>query len=299
VETGAILAVIFLSAAALLALFLTLLGRRRLTRGEADWEELLADTGYLYDRTQGIFYSAINAWQRNHGYSRLYDEAAAPMSLIFDCEPIYFTYGGKNWLIELWKGQYGMTTGCEVGVYNTEDPEQYFSGVFNYTLYDCAGDADCLPMSLTLIKNGRTLFYRSGVHWWLTGFVLGEFSEPSELIMEVTIALKDKEMLRAFTGSLRKLGYTNREVRISGNKVGIIFSSPHSEQPYTRTELISRLSQMKNKYLCDRYREATGGSTNIDEAIEALRQKAPDLFELIADVGRPPRFFTDTVAGAR
>ena len=39
------------------------------------------------------------------------------MGMIIDCEPVRFYYGGKKWLIELWKGQYGMTTGCEIGVY--------------------------------------------------------------------------------------------------------------------------------------------------------------------------------------
>ena len=34
-------------------------------------------------------------------------------SAIIDCEPIYFSYGGKRWLIELWKGQYALTTGAE------------------------------------------------------------------------------------------------------------------------------------------------------------------------------------------
>ena len=298
-ETGVILALIFiLAATAFFASYLNVMRRRRQTRVEADWEEILADSGYIYDRKQNIFYSAIDAWQRNYGYSKLYDEAAAPMSLIIDCEPIYFNYGGKNWLIELWKGQYGMTTGCEVGVYNTEGPVQYFPNGFNYTLDNCASEPDHLQMSLTLYKNGRSLFSRSGVHWWLTGFVLGEFSEPSELVMELTISLKDREMLMAFTNSLRGLGYTNREVRVSGNNVGILFSTPHSEQPNTRTELISRLSQMKNKYLCERYQEVTEGAENIDEAIEAVRQKAPELFKLIGNIGRPASLFKDTGAMA-
>jgi len=295
VESGAIWAIVFISAAALLAIPLIIIRRRRLTDGGGtDWEEMLADTGYLYDSGQNIFYSKMDAWQRSFGYSRLYDEAAAPMSLIFDCEPIYFEYGGKSWLIELWKGQYGMATGCEVGVYNTDSPEQYFNEVFNYTFYECASDADRLPMSLALVKNGRSLFYRNDVHWWLTGFVLGEFSEPSELIMEVAITLKDEEMLMAFTDSLRGMGYTDEEVGVYRNSVRILFTKPHSAQPYTRTELISRIAQVKNKYLCDRYHEATGGATNMNEAIEALRQKAPDLYELITDIGRPARFFTDT-----
>ena len=80
-------------------------------------EEIIHNLGYGYDKWQDIFYSKLNGWQRDMGYCRLYDEVAAPMSMIIDCEPIYFEYDNKKWLIEFWKGQYGMTTGCEVGVY--------------------------------------------------------------------------------------------------------------------------------------------------------------------------------------
>lgn len=81
--------------------------------------EFIEPYGYAYDSHQDIFYTKIDAWQREMGYSRLYDEAAAPSSMIIDCEPIYFEYDNKRWLIEFWKGQYGMTTGFEIGVYHT------------------------------------------------------------------------------------------------------------------------------------------------------------------------------------
>jgi len=45
----------------------------------------------------------------------LYDEAAAPLGMIVDCEPIHFEYKGKRWLIQFWKGQYDLPTGAEVG----------------------------------------------------------------------------------------------------------------------------------------------------------------------------------------
>ena len=66
-------------------------------------DEILNNLGYSYDYFQDIFYSDINAWQREMGYTRLYDEAAAPMSMIIDCEPIYFEYDNRQWLVEFWK----------------------------------------------------------------------------------------------------------------------------------------------------------------------------------------------------
>jgi Domain of unknown function (DUF4474) len=35
------------------------------------------------------------------------------------CVAVYLPVAkGKTWMIELWKGQYGLMTGCEIGVYN-------------------------------------------------------------------------------------------------------------------------------------------------------------------------------------
>jgi hypothetical protein len=59
----------------------------------------------------------MDALQRNFGYAYGYDFAALGMSFILDCEPIFFDYDGKHWMIELWKGQYGLESGCEIGVY--------------------------------------------------------------------------------------------------------------------------------------------------------------------------------------
>ena len=52
--------------------------------------QFLEPYGYSYNPGDDLFYSNIDAWQRQMGYSRLYDESAAPMSMIIDCEPIYF-----------------------------------------------------------------------------------------------------------------------------------------------------------------------------------------------------------------
>ena len=63
-------------------------------------DEVLSNAGYSYDHAQDIFYSRKDAWQKGFGYSQIYDEAAAPMGMIIDCEPVRFYYGGKKWLLE-------------------------------------------------------------------------------------------------------------------------------------------------------------------------------------------------------
>ena len=80
--------------------------------------------GFRYDPDQDIIYSKFDAWQRATGFCHMYDEAApATISAVIDCEPIRFLSGGKQWMIELWKGQYGIETGAEIGVYNLAPPK--------------------------------------------------------------------------------------------------------------------------------------------------------------------------------
>lgn len=249
-------------------------------------EEAIRKAGYLYDPEQDIFYSFLDAWQRDMGYCRLYDEAAAPMGMIIDCEPIYFNYDNKRWLIEFWKGQYDMTTGCEIGVYYTDGPDLNIPGVFNGTFYYCADDSDMLTMSCVLKKNGRILFAREDKHWWLTGFKLGEFSEPSELTMDFSITVKDQTMLNVFVKGLVRAGYSEDDIIYDGDTVHLTFDKTHTEQPYTRTPETDRIIQKKNKLLCDTYQEITEPFVTFQDKINAFKEKAPDMYEEILKIGK-------------
>jgi hypothetical protein len=92
----------------------------------------------------------------------------------------------KTWMIELWKGQYGLETGCEIGVYNrTIGSTSFVYRILDATVgqrpgdtnpshnlfFDCASDSELLLMSSTLYRNGQKVFSRGPEkHWWLTGF---------------------------------------------------------------------------------------------------------------------------------
>lgn len=252
--------------------------------------ELIDNLGYVYDGSNDTFYTDINAWQRNMGYCRLYDEAAAPMSMIIDCEPIYFEYDNRRWLIEFWKGQYGMTTGCEIGVYSTEGPDVQ-TDYFNGTFYECAGDEDLLRMSFVLKKNGEKLFSRKDVHWWITGFKLGEFSEPEELVVELKITLKDSVMLNEFLKGLKNAGYEDEEIVVINNSVMLVFHKPKTEQPFTRNELTDYIMQANNSNLCEQFNEITKDYTNSMDKIMYLKESSPELFEKFFNLGRKGETF--------
>jgi hypothetical protein len=254
-------------------------------------DESLEVAGYAYDPTQDIFFSILNPWQRTFGYCYLYDEAAAPMGMIIDCEPIYFEYEGKKWLIEFWKGQYDLTTGCEVGVYTSEGPDLNIPGIFNGTFYECASFKDLLQISYSLKKNGKRLFIRKGRHWWLTGFRLGEFSEPAELTMYINITLKDRNMRNVFVKGLKNAGYLDNEIAVFRNSVSLIFKKPRTPQPHTRTKATDAIIQRKNKLLCEQYQEITQGYPTIKDKLKAIQEKAPDFYVHITRLGKPIQLF--------
>lgn len=159
-------------------------------------EELLEPFGFCYLLSQDIFSSRMDAWQRNFGYCAFYDRSAPRFHLIYDCLPVYFDYKGRTWLIEFWKGQYGINTGCEIGIYYADhivNPTEYA-----HTVFQSVSDEDMLNLSFNLFKNGMAIANLCNKHWWLTAFSVGRFSEPVELYIRCSITFPDSLMAKAF-----------------------------------------------------------------------------------------------------
>ncbi len=237
----------------------------------------LFPSGFAYSPYGDYFYALIDCWQRKAGYCRLYDEGAAAFNMVMDCEPVTFSYAGKRWLIELWKGQYGLTTGAEVGIYSTSRSD-ISADRFHGTFYESVSNYDMLPISFILKKNGKVLIRRSGIHWWLTGFKLGEFSDPSDLTLDVKIKFRERGMCRAFCEALEKLGYRRGEVSVLGNLVSLHFSSPHTKQPLPQKGLTAATAQELNKKNCRIFKEATKDYCDAPDKLEYLKAMFPGLY---------------------
>ena len=247
--------------------------------------------GFAYEPYQDIFYSLMNPWQRGLGYCKLYDEASAALSMIIDCEPITFEYAGRKWLIEFWKGQYCMNTGGEVGIYYTTDTSLNIPGMFNGNFYFCVRDEDCINMSFAFRKNGNLLFTRSGYHWWLTGFKLGEFSDPSELSMDIILELYNRKMAHAFVSALIDAGYQNDEYLVQRNKVYIRFDKPHVKQPFTRSSFTDNIIQRHNESLCSSYNYLTAAYSDTIDKLVIVRKESPAMYQTLMAVGKPKEVF--------
>ena len=212
--------------------------------------EALSVFGFCYDGCDDTISSGMYPWQREVGYCRGYDEAAPSMNMVFDSEPVYFEYMGRNYLIEFWKGQYGCTTGAEIGIYVQKGnaslpPEKLF--------YDCVSDEERLPMRYTLYKDDRVILKRSGVHWWLTGFVVGMFSESAALRMEIGIGFPDRTMCQAFCEGLMRTGYARSQIRVEQTWVYFTFDRPCSRQPDFYSGRFLRKINRRNRRNCKLY----------------------------------------------
>lgn len=248
--------------------------------------ELIAPFGFAYDGRQNIFYSRMDSWQRKYGYGRIYDEAAAPLNMIIDCEPIYFEYEDKKWLIEFWKGQYGITTGAEVGVYYLPKENLWDSMLLPELLYQSVSDEDTLAIQFVLWKKERGMFLRRGYHWWLTGFSLGEFSQPRDLVMDIEITFPEGKMRDAFLGGLTKAGYTNQEISIVKNTVWIHFAKPHTRQPLTRGRIFSWVKQWENRRNCRLFARMTGEYIHAYDKLLVLKTRMPMLYHKLERLGK-------------
>lgn len=249
--------------------------------------------GFAYDVKQDIFYSLMYCWQRKYGYCQLYDEAAPSLNMIIECEPIYFEYKGYQWMIELWKGQYGMNTGAEIGIYRSESGRKiHIPNVFDGTFYESIPDSDRLFMSYKLCRGKEVLFERSGVHWWLTGFVLGEYSEPEQLTMEIQITFPNLTMCDAFVNGMLDRGYTMDKIAVRYKTVYFTFDRPlMKNQPAYKYLTERERVQSDNLVYCTTYRIATRKYNHTLDKLEFLKKTMPSMYEGIIQIGKMGKRF--------
>lgn len=212
--------------------------------------ELAEPFGFSYCCPEDIMTSTLDAWQRQFGYCSLFDKSAPRFNMVFDCEPVYFTCHGQTWLIEFWKGQYGINTGAEIGIYQADGmiaPEAY-----GKTIFHSISDTELIPMSMELFCHERKLFSIQKRHWWLTGFCTGRYSRPEELTLKCFLTFPDYCMLQGFVEGMLYTGYKRRELSICNLTVSFCFSTPKTTPPKARRLLI-RWSSLQNRLFCRLY----------------------------------------------
>ena len=213
-------------------------------------DELLSPFGYAYVPSQDIFTSRIDAWQRDLGYCALYDKAASRLNMVFDSLPVYFDYQNRTWMIEFWKGQYGINTGCEIGVYYADrilEEKEY-----KHTLFQCVSNEDMPKLSFTFYRKEQTIAKLCARHWWLTAFKTGCFSSPADLCLHACVTFPNREMARAFAAGLMNAGYDPEDICVCAQTVSFHFSRCKSPCGFFH-RLRIRLAQRLNRFWCRVY----------------------------------------------
>lgn len=245
---------------------------------------IMKGCGFTYDAGQDTYVSTLNNAQRHGGYCEAYDIAAASAGCVIDAEPMKFeTEDGKQYMIELWKGQYGATTGAEIGIYvQSKDKENYW--------YPCASNDDLIDASFvvtgkdndqTLVRSSKedipdTTNDKDHKLWWLTAFKPGVFSTPADLTMYADINLKNQELSNKFKRALDNAGYTKENSRLSqnGTEVSFVYTIPRNFPRGNKDpEFVISTALGEDRFFKDKYNEIkkeTGVANNSPDSISKM-----------------------------
>ena len=178
-------------------------------------------SGYNFNFYEAMVYTTVDCWMRNFGFCVLYDVVALSVPVIFNyvTRRYKFTYDGLEWMIQMWKGNYAISNGAEIGIYN-RDPEKAVG-----TFYNCATVDQQLDMSLQVLIGNKLLLSRPmGSHWWISGFALStKIYTPASLTLKSTIQFPDKEMLEAFTAAVDNEINADATYTVDGLKVNFVW----------------------------------------------------------------------------
>lgn len=236
--------------------------------------ELVTPFGITYEPKQDVFVSRVDAWQRKEGYEALFDRLASKFNMIIDAYPVYFDYQDKTWMIEFWRGQYGINTGAEIGVYhaNRLAPKEQRRKVH----YNAVSDEEMPLIGMCVKRKGEMIFARKGYHWWLTAFRMGTFSNPKDLVMYASITFRDPDAAQAFCRGLEESGYAGRQYRFRNRRVTILLDKT---KEYTGLAKWHRKAvQGLNRCYCRLYRIVTRPFTETPDRMLFLYEQLPWCF---------------------
>lgn len=215
--------------------------------------EVAEPFGFAYSSEEDIFTGRLDAWQKKSGYEALFDKAAAHFHMIFDAYPVYFDYEGRTWLIEFWKGQYGINTGAEVGIYHAD--RIILEKERKTAHFDAVDDEEMPLIFYCLGKRRRGMFCIRRRHWWLASFRMGEFSQPKDLRLMAVLTFAEAYQAKRFYEGLKESGCPEDKCRLCCNEVQVCIDWGEYDGIISR--LYRNFIQLQNQLCCLLYRFVT------------------------------------------
>ncbi len=179
----------------------------------------LIGTGYNFSLSNMLVYTLTNMWVRDFGFCLFYDIFSYTTPFFFyETRRIKFDYDGLEWMIQLWKGNYLVSNGAEVGIY-ARDAKKIGS------YYDCANDEQMMELSMELYHGDDLIFSRpKQLHWWLTGFRIDDTLYPADtMTLKFSIDMKNEEMLKAFCRAIDKHYKKDMTYTVDGLSVNVVW----------------------------------------------------------------------------
>jgi hypothetical protein len=163
---------------------------------------------FHYQPWENYIYNEKYAFQWLFGFNKAYDDLAFVANCYADTVRCKFNYDGKDWLIQFWKGSYGifLATGGEIGAYNKPEtlPGEHFFA---------AKKTDWIRMEMAIYNKGNLIFTRPmDDHWWCTGYAPGYLEgfgkKPrTNCMMMAKVQLKDAQMASQLAKALQDKGF--------------------------------------------------------------------------------------------
>lgn len=190
---------------------------------EATTGSTTAPTVASSSSTTTSVYNAL-AIQRKFGFNKMYDNFAGLANFYLDTIRVYFTYDGKDWLIELWKGEYAMASvGCEIGFYYNDRPSSSGNAPLDWRVaerkhFKAVDDSDAMNCSMELWQYVhatdpepvKRIDFGMRRCWWAASFenaVLEKHSDRTTLVMRGKIQFPNTVMMELFVEGLEERGF--------------------------------------------------------------------------------------------
>lgn len=231
--------------------------------------------GFTFHVKHDIVVSKNDSWQREVGFCDFYDKKAPFLNIITEAEPIFFEYDHKEYRLEFWKGQYGITTGAEIGLYirdyHSKLPEDF---------YRAARDDERLPMEFLLFQN-CFLFDLKGYSWWLAGFDVGKFAKPKDLRLQASILFPNQEMQIAFVEGLLNRGYPEKKIHVHQKYVSFEFCCSKNYSLNCSHKFKRIIAQIFNRINCILFMHFTRDFSRTLDKITFIRYMFPWLYHYV------------------
>ena len=170
---------------------------------------------YMMDEN-GFFYLEHGRWTKDtfepemlYGSSSQHREPSVQVT--YATMRVKFQYAGQDWMIQLWKGRYGLLIlGGEIAVLKKPVKQQAEHYLPAEPTEELAMSMDVYQHSFLDGSTKKLLSRSTKSDWWFNGFLPASFHEHNkkeEIILVGSITFPEKEMQQAFEASLAKAGF--------------------------------------------------------------------------------------------